>query len=195
MRSKRRIAVLIAALFLGTQVGMAALDESAAYSEAQEQDSVAAQEQDSIAAQEQDSVAALEQSAISTPTENESAESARPLPAVAEQSEQPAVAEQSEQKASSRIAAIRDRISNFFAATRDSNVFPRSADERELLPALARYLEQRAASTNLTGAPGNVFPPSADELQMLPALAQYLDGKAASINLAMYENSVADLSE
>lgn len=72
------------------------------------------------------------------------------------------------------------------------SAFQRGAEENsswtQVLPAQARYLEQRAA--NLQGVVGgDSFPMSADEQgrgvgSTLPAQANYFDQRAASINLA-----------
>lgn len=56
-----------------------------------------------------------------------------------------------------------------------NDVFPRSCDELEMLPALAAYLDRKAATTILTGAPPPVFPQSTDDLPMLPAMVAYFD--------------------
>lgn len=60
-----------------------------------------------------------------------------------------------------------------------SSTLPSSADDVELLPSLAAYLERKAA-TQLTGAPGNVFPSSADDIELLPSLVAYLEQREAT---------------
>lgn len=61
-----------------------------------------------------------------------------------------------------------------------SDTFPSSADDEKMLPALAEYLDRRAATTMLTGAPGPVFPTSGEEWIMLPAMIAHFDQREAT---------------
>ncbi|MNC90022.1 hypothetical protein D3C83_60570 [compost metagenome] len=61
-----------------------------------------------------------------------------------------------------------------------SDTFPRSPDGRDMLPALAAYLEQREAAISHLVARGDAFPSSPDGRDMLPALAGYLEQRDAS---------------
>lgn len=141
MLYRRGIAVLIAGLLVGTQIGIAAID-------------------------------------LSETEVEESAEPAYVEPAPS-QAEAPPQAELADQGAAANLApeigyVLPPARDNVVSAPR-SDVFPRSADELEMLPALAAYLDRKAATTVLTGAPGPVFPPSADDLPMLPAMVAYFD--------------------
>lgn len=134
MTSKTKIAVLVAALFLGAQAGIAALEQAPSLTSAETTE--ATQEQQAEATTETtapEATAAAEQPAAETPT---------PAPA--------------------RVARL-------------SDTFPRSPDGRDMLPALAAYLEQVEASRSHLIARGDSFPHSPDGGDMLPALASYLD--------------------
>ncbi len=144
MLHRRGIAVLIAGLLVGTQVGIAAIDLPEAEVE-----------------------------------ESEELAYVEPAPSQAEALPEADQAERADQDATASLAPESGYVlpaapANLVSAP-TSDVFPRSADELEMLPALAAYLDRKAATTVLTGAPGPVFPESADELPMLPAMVAYFD--------------------
>jgi len=64
------------------------------------------------------------------------------------------------------------------------------------LPALAKYLEERAARLQ-TAARGDVFPPGVEELasKPLPALVRYFDQKEANANVASYNRPASSSIE
>ena len=70
-----------------------------------------------------------------------------------------------------------------------SDVIPPDAEDlaSQPLPALAKYLEERAARVQ-TAARGDAFPPGAEELasKPLPALVRYFDQKEANAIVAGY---------
>jgi hypothetical protein len=73
-------------------------------------------------------------------------------------------------------------------AAADQSTFPMSADEPgrgvgSTLPALTKYLEERAAQLQVTTVRGDTFPPSADDAAWipLPAQAKYLEERAAQL--------------
>jgi len=68
--------------------------------------------------------------------------------------------------------------------------FPASADDVQMLPALAAYLD-RTAHLRLTGASGNVFPPSTDDQPMLPAVVAYFNRLEATRLAAAQQQQLA----
>lgn len=161
MLHRRSIAVVIAGLLVGAQAGIAAISLPESESE-----------------------------------EYAEASYAEPAPVVAESAEAAAPeAEPVEQAASAveEAAPARDAVVSAAPDTQaafvPSTVFPSSADDVSILPALAAYLDRKAA-TQLTGAPGPVFPSSADEWRLLPAVIAYFDRLEAT-RLAAREQAVA----
>jgi hypothetical protein len=74
------------------------------------------------------------------------------------------------------------------------SAIPPGADDlaAKSLPALERYLDERAARTQYA-LRGDVFPQGADDLasKPLPALARYFDQKEANANVASYKEPAA----
>lgn len=110
----------------------------------------------------------------STPS-SESAEYAEPAPPAQAESIEPA----GEPAAAATAAEETGYVIPFTGGMRisilPSAAFPSSGEEQTMLPALAEYLDKRAATMILTGAPGPVFPTSGDEWTMLPAQVAYFD--------------------
>ena len=138
MTSKTQIAVLVAALFLGAQAGIAALE----------------QDPSTVSAESTE------------PAQEQQAEVTAPATAAAPEAT----------AAFEMPAAVRQVL----AAARPSDVFPRSPDGRDMLPALAAYLEQVDAVLSKLVARGDAFPRSADVTEMLPATIAYLDQREAA---------------
>ena len=153
MMKKSRIAVLIAAALLGTQVG--------------------------IAAEEQETAPGADQSVVSELT---------PLQPVE------VVQADSEQRASLEPLAADQPL----PAVMHTSAIPPGADDlaSKPLPALAKYLDERAARTQ-TALRGDVFPPGAEELasKPLPALVRYFDQKESNANVASYKGSASSSIE
>ena len=148
---QRRIPVLIAALLVGAQVGVAG---------------------------------------VSAPSSTE-VEYTEPLPAQTEPVE-PAAASDPAEAGSGALATIGEyvrRITTGIPAVVPDNVFPSTGEEVELLPALAAYLDQKAA-TQLAGASGDVFPSTGEEVTMLPVQVAFFDRLEAT-RLAASNGTVA----
>lgn len=139
MTSKTQIAVLVAALFLGAQAGIAALEQDP-----------------SIV----------------------SAESAEPAQEQLAEVTEPATTAAPEATAAVEPAAAAIQVP---AVARASDVYPRSPDGRDMLPALAAYLEQRDAVLSKLVARGDAFPRSADVTAMLPATIAYLERRESTL--------------
>jgi hypothetical protein len=151
MMSKRRIAVLVAGMLVGAQVGIASMSGPAPSTEPQE----------SLAQGE---------SAEPTSAPEQAETQTAPAPEQAAASEQPAIV--------GTIIPPKPRtLADATLPELRSDVFPPSTDDKPLLPALAAYLDRKAANTLLAdaGAPGSPFPDSAEPGRMLPAQVAYFD--------------------
>lgn len=72
-----------------------------------------------------------------------------------------------------------------------SGTFPSSAEDQQMLPALAEYLDKRAATIALTGGPSG-FPSAGEEWgPMLPAQVAYFDQLEATRMAAREQQMVA----
>jgi hypothetical protein len=148
--SQRRIAVVIAGMLVGAQVGIAAIDGSSS---------------------------ATEEYAASTPVQAEATEQpagGEQAPA----GEQVAGAEQQPAAQIGYVVPAKPRtLADAAFPPLRSDVFPPSTDDQPLLPALVAYLDRKAASIELAtaGAVGTVFPPSEEGAPMLPAQVAYFD--------------------
>ena len=164
MLSKRRIAVAIAGLFLGTQAVMAALEEKSA-----SENAAAPVEQVQPVQVEQVDVQPL-------------VEAAQPLPETV----------QAEQAAPAVVLVV--PVAPVAAAPRSNVFPSAAEEHAQLLPAMVAYLDQRAASMTLAGASGNVFPSASEEhAPQLPAMTAYLDQRnGTAINVAMQSNLATD---
>ena len=151
MMSKRRIAVLVAGMLVGAQVGIASMTNSAPGTEPQEN---------------------LAQGEITEPTSAAEQAESQTTPAP----EQTAAAEQQPVVGYVIPPKPRTLADATFPEVR-SDVFPPSTDDKPLLPALAAYLDRKAANTLLAdaGAPGSPFPDSAETGRMLPSQVAYFD--------------------
>lgn len=75
-------------------------------------------------------------------------------------------------------------------AAADQGTFPTSAEQGRglgsTLPALTKYLEERAAQLQVTTVRGDTFPPSADDAawKPLPAQTNYLEERAVQPQVA-----------
>ena len=140
MTSKTRIAVLVAALFLGTQAGIAALTQEAGEVTAEAAESTEAVETagapatEPAAAEAPEATAAAEQPAVQTPAPARVTFDSDTFPRTAEVTDMlPGLVAYLEQ----REAAIRHLVAR-------GNAFP-APSESPMLPALAAYLEQKEA--------------------------------------------------
>jgi hypothetical protein len=210
---KRRIAVLVAGVFIGTQAGMAA----------DEQDNSFAVESDQYVASEPTQEAPASDQYVATEATQE-----EPAPfAIAEVS--PPVAATVNPVVANQPSVVTNLItvtvarSDAFPPSADdmvwtllprqakylderavriqtavrSDAFPPSADDVNWtpLPGQAKYFEQRAARIQ-TAVRGDTFPPSADDiaLKLLPSQVSYFDQKAARTNVSMDGNRSSDLT-
>jgi len=107
-----------------------------------------------------------------------SAESAEPAQERQAEVTEPATTAAPEATAAVEPAAAAIQVP---AVARASDVFPRSPDGRDMLPALAAYLEQRDAVLSKLVARGDVFPRSTDDREMLPATIAYLERREAAL--------------
>ena len=152
--SQRRIAVLIAGMLAGAQVGIAAIDGS------------------SSATEEYAEVAPAQGEAVEQETTAEQPPTGEPIPA----GESIAAAGQQRPIEAGYVIPARPRtLADVTLPPLHSDVFPPSTDDRPLLPALAAYLDRKAASTKLSGATPPVFPPSEEGGRMLPTQVAYFD--------------------
>ena len=154
--SQRRIAVLIAGMLVGAQVGIAAIDGPSSATEEYAEPAPAQAE-------------AIEQG---TATEQVAAgESAPAGEQLASVGQQPAV------EIGYVVPARPRTLADATFPPLDSDVFPPSTDDRPLLPALVAYLDRKAANTELAsaGAAGPVFPPSEEGSPMLPSQVAYFE--------------------
>lgn len=169
MTSKHRIAIAVAGIFLGAQIGMAAL------SELQETAATEGAEQESVAES-----TAPELSAAEAPAESEAASpETNPEVPVEQTVEIPQ----------------RDLAAEALAEARQVElVIPTSASEsyQPMLPAMIAYFERRGAPQMVAGSTGDVFPASASEAphQMLPAMIAYFDRREAAVGLAAAGDTV-----
>ena len=162
MMTKRRIALLIAGMLVGAQVGIASMSGPAETSEQQPE-------------------APLQAEASEPTTSAEQTESQ----ATAEQASAP---EQQAEAAPAVPAKPRTLADAIFPALH-SETFPPSTDERPLNPHVAAYLEARAANTLLAdaGARSSPFPDAEEPGQrMLPTQFAYFERREAE-RLAAYE--------
>ncbi len=186
---KRRIAVLIAGVFIGTQVGMAAED----------QETFSAADNDQYVTPEttQNGPAPSDVAEISSPVVAYAEPAVDIGPPVVTNPTGPvaridAVPPSADDMVWTPLPAqakyLEERAARMQTAVR-GDVFPPSASDTfwTPLPAQARYFEERAARTQ-TALRGDVFPPSADELagRLLPSQVSYFDRKAARTNVSVY---------
>jgi hypothetical protein len=169
---KRRIAILVAGIFIGTQAGMAA--------DAVDQENLSAAEND--------------QFVMAEPTQNE------PASFEIVEVESPLVVAYAEPQAviEPPIAIEPPVVTNLTVINVRGDAFPASAEDMvwKPLPAQARYLEERAARIQMV-VRGDAFPPSADDVagKLLPSQISYFDQKAARTNVAMYGSPSPDSIE
>lgn len=170
MTSKRRIAIAVAGLFLGAQIGMAALSEG--------------QETAAIEGTEQESVAELSPA-------SEPVEAATPAETAA------AATEEQLETQSAPVVEIpqRNAAAEALAAARSiEHAFPSSAPEygHAMLPALIAYLDSRDTRQLVAGPIDNVIPSSASEADqpMLPAMIAYFERREAAAQLAASGSTV-----
>lgn len=150
--SQRRIAVVIAGMLVGAPVGIAAMDGSLWPTEEYAKAELARSE--------------AQAEAVKQAASSGSMPAGEPIAAVGQQ--QPLEA--------GYVVPARPRIlSDTTSPPSHSAVFPPSTDDRPLLPALAAYLDRKAATTELAGAPEPVFPPSEEGWKPLPAQVAYFD--------------------
>jgi hypothetical protein len=163
MMTKRRIAVLIAGMLVGAQVGIASMSGPAESSEQQPETPLQAEATEPTGSPDQaESQATAEQAAA---PEQQAAETGYILPA--------------------KPRTLADAT---FPALH-SDTFPPSTDERPLNPYVAAYLDARAANTLLAdaGAASSPFPDVAEPGErMLPTQIAYFDRLEAE-QLAAYE--------
>jgi hypothetical protein len=146
--SQRRIAVLIAGMLVGAQVGIAAIDGSSS---------------------------ATEEYAEPAPAQAEVIEQGTATEQVAA-SEQAPTGEQLAAVETGYLVPARPRtLADATFPPLHSDVFPPSTDDRPLLPSLVAYLDRKAANTELSGAAEPVFPPSDEGWQMLPVQVAYFE--------------------
>ncbi|MBI3918558.1 MAG: hypothetical protein HY322_16320 [Betaproteobacteria bacterium] len=162
MQTRHQIALLTAGLLIGAQIGIASMDTPIADSSDQ---------MEPIPSE----ALALEGGISGEPAEAQSEAAATP-----------------DENGQTPIAADEQPIMPLAARHTEpqSTAFPASADDLQMLPAMAEYLD-RTAHLRVTGASGNVFPASADELPMLPALVAFLDGREATRLAAQMGQPVA----
>ncbi len=142
--SRSYIALVVAGLLLGAQVGIAALNDSAEYVET---DSTEVSE----AAEPTEALADAAEPAAVEPADSAVAEVPQPEPELIP------------------VAAL--------------NVFPISADDREMLPGLLEWLDQRVLRHIAVAGPD--FPAAADDREQLPALVAYLEARDAPVVAAV----------
>lgn len=152
--SQRRIAVLIAGMLAGAQVGIAAIDGS------------------SSATEEYTEAAPAQAEAVEQETTAEQAATGEPMPAGEPIA---AVGQQRPIEAGYVVPARPRTLADDTLPALHSDVFPPSTDDRPLLPALAAYLDRKAATTELAGATPPVFPPSEEGWTLLPVQVAYFD--------------------
>lgn len=146
--SQRRIAVLIAGMLAGAQVGIAAIDGS------------------SSATEEYTEAPPVQAETVEQETTAEQAAAGEPIAAVGQQ----------RPIETGYVVPARPRThADATLPPLHSDVFPPSTDDRPLLPVLAAYLDRKAATTELAGAAPPVFPPSEEGSQMLPVQVAYFD--------------------
>jgi hypothetical protein len=161
MTSKSRIAIAVAAVFLGAQIGMAALSElqqrEAAATETLEQETAAAEQEGSA----------------------ETAAAEAPADAAA--------AQEAQRVAQAEPVAVEFPQRNYFAealaeARLVERVVPAAAhDHPPMLPATLAYLERRDAGRHLVAGPvESVIPAAYDVAPMLPATLAYLERRQAT---------------
>jgi len=167
MMTKRRIALLIAGMLVGAQVGIASMSGPGESSEQQPETPLQAEATEPTTSAEQ--------------TESQ---------ATAEQASAP---EQQADAAPAAPAKPRTLADATFPPLH-SDTFPPSADERPLNPYVAAYLEARAANTLLAdaGARSSPFPDAEEPGQrMLPTQIAYFERLEAE-RLAAYEQRLMD---
>lgn len=163
MTSKRRIAIAVAGLFLGAQIGMAAL------SELQETAGAAGPEQETVAEQG----TGPELAASEAPSETEAAsQEAQP--------EQTAEIPQ------------RDYFAEALAEARYVElVLPSAAyDHPPMLPATLAYLERLETRHLAAGPVEDVIPASYEPEPLLPATIAYLEQKEAAARFAASDGTI-----
>ena len=176
MTSKTQIAVLVAALFLGAQAGIAALEQD--HSIVAAESAEPAQEQQAEATDPAATEAPEATAAIEQPVAVSEAPAAAPARVV-----DSAVAREGEVRGilPRLLAFLGKREAAFGKLVTQADTFPRSTDDKDMLPALAAYLEQRDAVLSKLVARGDVFPRSTDDKEMLPALTAYLERRDAAL--------------
>jgi hypothetical protein len=164
MMTKHRIALLIAGMLVGAQVGIASMSGPGETSEQQTETPLQAEATEPTGSPEQtESQATAEQAAA--PEQQAAPETGHILPA--------------------RPRTLADAT----FPPLHSDTFPPSTDERPLNPYVAAYLEARAANTLLAdaGAAGSPFPDAEEPGQrMLPTQVAYFE-KMEAERLAAYE--------
>lgn len=167
MMTKRRIAMLIAGMLVGAQVGIASMGGPAAGSEQSEIPLQADATEPTAAPEQLEPQAATEQV---TPSEQLSVDPGYVIPA--------------------KPRTLADAI----FPPLHSDVFPPSTDDRPLLPSVVAYFERKAANTLLAnaGAAESPFPESTEPGErILPVQIAYFDGLEAQ-RLAAAEQRLAE---
>jgi hypothetical protein len=150
--SQRRIAVVITGMLVGAQVGIAAMDGSSWPTEEYAKAELARSEAEAEAVKQ--------------------AATGEPMPA----GEPVATGGGQRPIEAGYVVPARPRtVPDEALPALHSDVFPPSTDDRPLLPALAAYLDRKAATTELAGATPPVFPPSEEGWKLLPAQVAYFD--------------------
>lgn len=177
MLSKRRIAVLVAGLFVGAQVGVAAVSET---SETALPPS-AGQEYVEPAPAQAESIAPAPAQAESLPQAESpaQAEYVAPAPALSESTAQVTVAMDEPRGIRGTMASIRARV----LVRVGGGAFPvsNSIDDVSMLPAQVAYFDRLEADRIAAGiqwvARGDAFPRSnsADDVSLLPAQIAHFD--------------------
>lgn len=178
--SQRRIAILVAGMLVGAQVGIAAVDGS--FSPPEEYAEPVA------AAEAVEEVAALEQAPAPEATAGEQAAAAEHAAAVEAARIAPGAASDS-----GYIMPVQPRtLADATFPPLHSDVFPPSTDDRPLHPALVEYLDRKAATTLLADAGSRepVFPVGYDH-ELHPALVAYFERREAAQLAAAQSNPTA----
>lgn len=182
MISKRRIAVLIAALFLGAGAGVAALGDTAS--------TAPAETVEQPAAALETAAAAAETEARATSTE---ASAAHAMPEQRSSAFPPSADSEGPQMLPAMAAYLERRAAAIRLTGAQPPVFPPSADEEPYKPhpLIVAYFEQRADQARLTGAPAPVFPASADDLAGQPPVSAASGARPLEAFGRLYQRAVA----
>jgi hypothetical protein len=155
MLSKRRIAILIAGLLLGTQAGLAALEQSGSAEEESAQAQPLAEQPAEVEQSPEQQAAQL------APTESSTASGpvvATVVPAPREDVFPPSADDMVWKPLPAQARYLDERAASIQMAASTGDAFPPSADEMPYrpLPALAQYLDQKEAtnvSLTMYGSP------------------------------------------